>query len=268
MVSGHSRPTIVLAHGAFADSSGFQDVIRRLLAAGYPVVAAPNPLRGVASDAAGVKALLDRIEGPIVLVGHSYGGAVISAAAAGSDNVRALVYLAAFMPDTGEAVEELVGPDHPARDAGVHGGSGRGHRPGGRRRLAPGLRLAPGDHCGPHRSGGPRDRELTVPLRRRTGLGQPLAAGDSLALPPEVAAYLDRLRSIGASPRMVEAERDGWILVAARWPGRVVEWMPGKIASIGCSRRSSTGTRRTIRGWRRPPTSWPAWQSRHTPPAR
>lgn len=59
-----------------------------------------------------------------------------------------------------------------------------------------------------------------------------LTAGDSLALPPEVAAYLDRLRGIGASQRMVEAERDGWILVAARWPDRIVEWMPGKIAHL------------------------------------
>ncbi|MFG1871565.1 alpha/beta fold hydrolase [Micromonospora arborensis] len=107
-MSGDSRPTIVLVHGAFADSSGFDGIIRRLLAGGYPVVAAPNPLRGVAFDAAGVKALLDRVEGPIVLVGHSYGGAVISTAAAGSEHVRALVYLAAFVPDTGEAVEELV----------------------------------------------------------------------------------------------------------------------------------------------------------------
>jgi DNA-binding transcriptional MerR regulator len=59
-----------------------------------------------------------------------------------------------------------------------------------------------------------------------------LAAGDGLALPPEVTAYLDRLREIGASPRMVEAERDGWILVAARWPDRVREWIPGKLAQL------------------------------------
>src|SRR5690348_5088388 len=102
-------PTVVLVHGAFADSSGVDAVIRRLLAAGYPVLAAPNPLRGVAADAVGVRALLDTVEGPVVLVGHSYGGAVISAAAAESRNVRALVYLAAFVPDKGEAVGELVG---------------------------------------------------------------------------------------------------------------------------------------------------------------
>ncbi|GAA5199669.1 alpha/beta hydrolase [Rugosimonospora acidiphila] len=101
-------PTVVLVHGAFADSSGFDAVIRRLLAAGYPVLAAPNPLRGVAADAAGVRALLDSVEGPVVLVGHSYGGAVISVAAAESRNVRALVYLAAFVPNKGEAVGELV----------------------------------------------------------------------------------------------------------------------------------------------------------------
>ncbi|MFI6763842.1 alpha/beta fold hydrolase [Micromonospora sp. NPDC050417] len=108
MVAGQTKPTIVLVHGAFADSSGFDAIIRRLLAGGYPVIAAPNPLRGVATDAAAVKALLDSIEGPVVLVGHSYGGAVISAAAVGSEHVRALVYVAAFVPDTGEAVGELV----------------------------------------------------------------------------------------------------------------------------------------------------------------
>ncbi|MCP2266068.1 Pimeloyl-ACP methyl ester carboxylesterase [Promicromonospora thailandica] len=108
---GHpaKKPTVVLVHGAFADSSGFEAVSRRLLAGGYPVVAAPNPLRGVSSDAAQVKALLASIEGPVVLVGHSYGGAVISSAATGNENVKALVYVAAFVPDEGESVEQLVG---------------------------------------------------------------------------------------------------------------------------------------------------------------
>ncbi|GIF20360.1 alpha/beta hydrolase [Paractinoplanes tereljensis] len=99
----------MLVHGAFADSSGFNAVIERLLARGYPVVAAPNPLRGLTSDAAQVKAVLDHIDGPIVLVGHSYGGAVISAAATGNANVKALVYLAAFVPETGESAQQLAG---------------------------------------------------------------------------------------------------------------------------------------------------------------
>ncbi|MDP9843993.1 alpha/beta fold hydrolase [Streptosporangium lutulentum] len=104
----HNKPTIVLVHGAFADGSGFTTIVKRLVADGYPVVAAPNPLRGLSSDAKQVKALLDSIEGPIVLVGHSYGGAVISAAATGNPEVKALVYLAAFVPETGESVQELV----------------------------------------------------------------------------------------------------------------------------------------------------------------
>jgi pimeloyl-ACP methyl ester carboxylesterase len=102
------NPTIVLVHGAFADSGGFTAVAKRLVADGYPVVAAPNPLRGLSSDAAQVRALLDSIEGPIVLVGHSYGGAVISTAATGNANVKALVYLAAFVPETGESAQSLV----------------------------------------------------------------------------------------------------------------------------------------------------------------
>ncbi|SNT37356.1 Pimeloyl-ACP methyl ester carboxylesterase [Asanoa hainanensis] len=102
-------PTIVLVHGAFADSSGFNAVSRRLLDAGHRVVAAANPLRGLASDAAAVRALLDSIEGPIVLVGHSYGGSVITGAAAGHERVRALVYLGAFIPDAGESASDLSG---------------------------------------------------------------------------------------------------------------------------------------------------------------
>jgi pimeloyl-ACP methyl ester carboxylesterase len=102
------KPTIVLVHGAFADGSGFRTVAERLVAAGYPVAVAPNPLRGLAFDAEQVRALLDSIDGPIVLVWHSYGGAVISAAAVGNTNVRVLVYLAAFVPEADESVQALV----------------------------------------------------------------------------------------------------------------------------------------------------------------
>ncbi len=107
---GHpgKKPTIVLVHGAFADSSGFNEVTRRLLADGYPVVAAANPLRGLSYDAAQVKALLRSLQGPIVLVGHSYGGAVISGAATGNAEVKALVYLGAFVPEEGESAQQLA----------------------------------------------------------------------------------------------------------------------------------------------------------------
>lgn len=97
------RPTIVLVHGAFADSSGWYGVITDLEAAGYRVIAAPNQLRSVASDAASVAAVLRSIDGPVVLVGHSYGGPVITEAAVGQPNVVALVYVAAFAPDVGES---------------------------------------------------------------------------------------------------------------------------------------------------------------------
>jgi pimeloyl-ACP methyl ester carboxylesterase len=102
-----AKPTVVLVHGAFADSSGWNAVTRRLLRDGYRVVAAANPLRGLASDAAHVKALLDSIDGPIVLVGHSYGGSVISTAATGNSAITALVYIAGFSPEQGETAVEL-----------------------------------------------------------------------------------------------------------------------------------------------------------------
>lgn len=105
----NSRPTIVLVHGAFADASSWNEVISTLLAHGYPVVAAANPLRGVASDSAALVSLLASIEGPLVLVGHSYGGMLISNAATGNAQVRALVFVAAFAPDKHESAAQLSG---------------------------------------------------------------------------------------------------------------------------------------------------------------
>lgn len=107
--SPSGKPTVVLVHGAFAESSSWEGVVAQLLAKGYPVVAVANPLRGVRSDAAYVANVLDSIPGPVVLVGHSYGGNVITNAATGKANVKALVYVAGFAPDTGETAAGLSG---------------------------------------------------------------------------------------------------------------------------------------------------------------
>ncbi|MEV4276436.1 alpha/beta fold hydrolase [Actinoplanes xinjiangensis] len=104
-----TRPTIVLVHGAFADSASWSGVIERLQKRGYPVVAAANPLRGLSSDAAHLRTVINSVHGPIVLAGHSYGGAVMTNAAAGDPDVTALVYIAAFAPDRGESALELSG---------------------------------------------------------------------------------------------------------------------------------------------------------------
>ncbi|MEV6627652.1 alpha/beta hydrolase [Amycolatopsis sp. NPDC051106] len=104
-----SKPTIVLVHGAFADSSSWTGVVAKLREQGFPVVAVANPLRGVESDAAYVADVVKNVEGPVVLAGHSYGGALITRAATETPNVRALVYIAAFQPDAGESVFELSG---------------------------------------------------------------------------------------------------------------------------------------------------------------
>ena len=103
------KPTLVLVHGAFAESSSWNGVAARLLDKGYPVVAAANPLRGVEQDAEYLSSLIEQTDGPVVLVGHSYGGMVISNAVAGSSNVKALVYVAAFAPDQGESAADLAG---------------------------------------------------------------------------------------------------------------------------------------------------------------
>jgi pimeloyl-ACP methyl ester carboxylesterase len=103
-----SKPTIVFVHGGWADSSGWNAEIARLSQLGYPVIAPANPLRGLSSDAAYIHSVLATIPGDVVLVGHSYGGAVITNAAVGAPNVKSLVYIAAFAPDTGENLATLV----------------------------------------------------------------------------------------------------------------------------------------------------------------
>jgi pimeloyl-ACP methyl ester carboxylesterase len=105
------KPTVVLVHGAWADASSWNGVIRRLQRDGYTALAPANPLRSLHGDAAYISAFLDSIPGPIILVGHSYGGAVITNAATGHANVKALVYVDAFAPAQGEAVLSLVGPN-------------------------------------------------------------------------------------------------------------------------------------------------------------
>ena len=103
-----AKPTIVLVHGDWADGSSWNEVTKRLIARGYDVVVPPNPLRGPIEDSAYIRSFLETIQGPIVLAAHSYGGFVITNAATGLTNVKALVYIDAFIPDEGDGLFELV----------------------------------------------------------------------------------------------------------------------------------------------------------------
>jgi pimeloyl-ACP methyl ester carboxylesterase len=103
------KPTIILVHGAWADASSWTPVIERLQNAGYTVDAPPNPLQGLAYDSAYMASYLKQIKGPVILVGHSYGGAVITDAATGDANVKALVYIAGWAPAKGESLASLDG---------------------------------------------------------------------------------------------------------------------------------------------------------------
>ena len=109
LTSRTAKPTIVLVHGAFADATSFQELIPLLQQQHYPVVAVQNTLTGLDADIATTKRLLDAQKGPVIVLGHSYGGAVITGAAAGNPNVKALVYVAAFAPDANEPVAALQG---------------------------------------------------------------------------------------------------------------------------------------------------------------
>jgi pimeloyl-ACP methyl ester carboxylesterase len=107
------KPTIVLVHGAWADSSSWAPVIERLRASGYRVRAIANPLQGLVSDTAYLSSYLATIEGPVVLVGHSYGGALITNVDASAFDIRSLVYIAAFIPTKGETVGQLAAQSSP-----------------------------------------------------------------------------------------------------------------------------------------------------------
>ena len=98
---GSEQPTVVLVHGAWADGSSWNDVIKRLQAQGVHVTAPANPLRGISIDSAYINSYLEQIPGPVLAVGHSYGGAVITNAATNAENVLGLVYVAAFVPEEG-----------------------------------------------------------------------------------------------------------------------------------------------------------------------
>jgi pimeloyl-ACP methyl ester carboxylesterase len=106
--SQSGQPTVVLIHGSFADASSWAGVTKRLEKAGVPVKAIVNPLRGLSEDAAYVSSAINQVPGPVLAVGHSYGGAVLTNAATSTKNVVGLVYVAAFAPDEGEAVADIV----------------------------------------------------------------------------------------------------------------------------------------------------------------
>lgn len=112
-----SDPTVVLVHGAFAESASWDDVARQLTAIGIPVISVANPLRSLQGDAQYLRAVIASLDSPVLLVGHSYGGMVITEAAAGNDAVIGLVYVAAFAPNTGESALELSGR-HPGSTLG------------------------------------------------------------------------------------------------------------------------------------------------------
>jgi len=106
-VTSHPKPTVVLVHGAFEDASAWAPVTRKLLAEHYPVIVPAVPLRGVAADVASLQGVLDSVPGPKILVGHSYGGLLISELAGSTREVKALVYAAAFIPEAGETAGQL-----------------------------------------------------------------------------------------------------------------------------------------------------------------
>jgi pimeloyl-ACP methyl ester carboxylesterase len=162
--------TVVLVHGAFADASSWTGVIQRLQARGVRVTAVANPLRGISIDSAYVASMFEQIPGPVLAVGHSYGGAVITNAATGAKNVVGLVYMAAFAPDEGERLGEV---EASSKDSVLNSAlvalkypTGQGSDSGGRVRHR--SRQGPTRRCGYHRGEGiARDHDLAATGRHR-----------------------------------------------------------------------------------------------------
>lgn len=156
------KPTVVLVHGAFEDASAWAPVTRRLLAEHYPVVAPAVPLRGIAADVASLQGVLDAVKGPKILVGHSYGGLLISELAGRTADVRALVCAAAFIPEAGETAGQLN-----AQFPGSLIGPRRSPPP--RRRVSGStLSSPPATRRFPRRRNGSRPGARTRPSRRST----------------------------------------------------------------------------------------------------
>jgi pimeloyl-ACP methyl ester carboxylesterase len=218
-------PTIVLVHGAFADGSSWSGVIERLQHQGYTVVAPANPLRGVIADSAYIASVVKQIDGPVLLVGHSYGGALITNAATDASNVVGLVYVAAFAPDTDERLGDVTasskdsilkprpGPARLSDGTGWGDGDRVLRRP---RAPAGGLRRRPG-------GGGGLGRGRHPAPRRRRGVQRPSGPPAWKRLPSwavvatdDKAAGTDIVRSMAqrAGADIVEVEGSHVIMVS------------------------------------------------------
>lgn len=257
MTSTPSSTTVVLVHGAYADASSWSRVVSRLNAAGVAAIAAPNPLRGLTADGAYIASLVSQIEGPVVLVGHSYGGLVITYASAKAENVKGLVYVASFgNPDAERAAAKRVG----ATVTEIDGGS---HAPGGRATASPDpVRLPhPADTAGQlpcrvHRRGDPVELPDTpVPpaaLRRPHGGNRTLArgrsrlAGPSRHLPGRI--RLPVVRDVrGTHPGRLRgrAELGGRL----REAGRVSQGVPQGVPGLRRRHGGGDDRRRSSRSW-------------------
>ena len=172
-------PTIVLVHGAFAESSSWNDVADRLVDEGHRVIAYANPLRSVAGDAAGLTELVRTIDGPVVLAGHSYGGAVMTNVPADAGEIVGLVYVAAFALEAGESPADAAGSvpgRHARRDAPARPAARRR-----RRRLHPAGQVPPAVLRRRPRAPGPADGDHAAADRRGRagrGLGRRAAVED------------------------------------------------------------------------------------------
>ena len=242
-LSEAATPTVVLVHGAFAESASWNGVIADLHGRGYKAIAVANPLRGLQQDAAYLRSVLDSLSGPVVVAGHSYGGSVMSEAADGAAGVKALVYVASFNLEVGESTAELAakfpgGELGPALDSVPFPLPGRRDRhgpvhPAGplprgvRRRRRAGRRRADGGHAATDRRlrAGGRRHQRRPGRRSRPG---PLVTTQDLAIPAE------SMRFMAARAGSTTVEIDASHAVTVSQPGAVAELIDGAArATVG-----------------------------------
>jgi pimeloyl-ACP methyl ester carboxylesterase len=230
-MSSNPKPTIVIVHGAFTDASSWNGVIDRLQKQGYDVIAPPNPLRGVLADSAYIASFLSQIDGPVLLVAHSYGGAVTSNAAVKASNVVGLVYVAALIPDEGERNADVHSKDSILSTALVE----RQYPAGPDGQTAPEYTLDPAQFRKVYAADVPEERTRLMAAEQRPVSGNAFAdASGPVAWKTLPSWAIVATEDVGAGTDVIRsmAERSGAKITELRGPHAIMISQPQAVTDV------------------------------------
>jgi pimeloyl-ACP methyl ester carboxylesterase len=242
-------PTVALVHGAFADSSSWNGVVAGLQSAGVPVTAISNPLRGISADAAYVASALSQIPGPVLAVGHSYGGAIITNAALRAGNVVGLVYVAAFAPDEGE---KLIDIENGSTDSVLNTALVQLHYPNGDAEPGVEFAIAADKFHDVFAADLPAEQAAVMAATQRpvsaVGFTEPNGAPAWKSLPSwavvatgDHAAGADVVRSMAQRAGAEIAEAEGSHVIMISQPQAVIDVIMRALATLGQGTAAPTG---------------------------